>query len=61
MPRRQRIVFGVWVGLAELLVGAVLATWPDIGPVIERARQWIGDWWRTGVVPSTAPAGPPPA
>lgn len=61
VPRRQRIVFGVWVGLAVLLVGAVLATRPDIGPVIERARPWIGDWWRTGAVPGTVPTGPPPA
>ncbi|MFY9294033.1 MAG: hypothetical protein WAP03_25565 [Methylorubrum rhodinum] len=61
VPRRQLIVFGVWVGLAVPLVGAVLATRPDIGPVIERARPWIGDWWRTGAVPGTAPTGPPPA
>ena len=61
VPRRQRIMFGVWVGLAVLLVGAVLATRPANGPLIERARPWIGEFWRTGAMPGAVPAGPPPA
>ncbi len=23
----------------------------DIGPAIERTRPYIGDWWRTGMLP----------
>jgi hypothetical protein len=61
VPRRQRIVFGVWGGLAVLLVGAVLATRPDVGPIIKRAWPWIGDFWRSGAMPGAVPAGPPPA
>ncbi|WP_232631553.1 hypothetical protein [Methylobacterium sp. Leaf118] len=44
VPRRSRIALGLCVGGAVLVVGAVVATRPDIGPTIERARPWIGDW-----------------
>lgn len=61
VPRRSRIALGVGVGAAVLIVGAVVATRPDIGPAVERARPWIGDWWKTGFVPGGVPTGPPPA
>ena len=61
VPRRSRIALGVGVGVAVLLVGTVVATRPDIGPTIERARPWIGDWWHTGYLPGSVPTGPPPA
>ena len=61
VPRRSRIALGIGVGVAVLLVGAVVATRPDIGPTIERARPWIGDWWHTGFIPGSVPTGPPPA
>ncbi len=61
VPRRSRIALGVGVGVAVLIVGAVVATRPDIGPAVERARPWISDWWRTGAVPGAVPTGPPPA
>lgn len=48
VPRRSRIALGLGVGVAVLLVGAVVATRPDIAPAIERTRPYIGDWWRTG-------------
>lgn len=48
--RRSRIALGLGVGAAVLVVGAILTTRPDIGPAIERARPWIGDWWRTGEI-----------
>lgn len=48
VPRRSRIALGICVGAAVLMVGAVVATRPDIGPAIERTRPYIGDWWRTG-------------
>ena len=55
VPHRSRVALGVGVGLAVVVVGAILATRPDIGPVIERARPWIGDWWRTGEIPGAPP------
>lgn len=51
VPRRSRIALGICVGAAVLVVGAVVATRPDIGPAIERTRPYIGDWWRTGALP----------
>ncbi len=56
VPRRSRIALGLGVGAAVLVVGAILATRPDIGPAIERTRPWIGDWWRTGELWSGGPA-----
>lgn len=56
VPRRSRIALGLCVGAAVLLVGAILATRPDIGPAIERTRPWIGDWWKTGEIWSGGPA-----
>lgn len=44
MPRRSRVALGIGVGAAVLVVGAIIATRPDIGPAIERTRPWIGDW-----------------
>jgi hypothetical protein len=55
VPRRSRVTLGIAVGAAVILVGAVLATRPDIAPAIERARPWIGDWWRTGRLFGTEP------
>jgi hypothetical protein len=51
VPRRSRIALRVCVGAAVLMVGAIVATRPDIGPAIERTRPYIGDWWRTGALP----------
>lgn len=48
MPHSSRIILGVRVGATVLMVGAVVATRPDIGPAIERTRPNISDWWRTG-------------
>lgn len=57
VPRRSQVALGIGVGMAVILVGAILATRPDIAPVIERTRPWIGDWWKTGAAPG-APPGP---
>ncbi|GEL44188.1 hypothetical protein MEX01_47790 [Methylorubrum extorquens] len=56
VPRRSRIALGICVGAAVLMVGAIVATRPDIGPAIERTRPYIGDWWRTGEIPYAGPA-----
>ncbi|QDI81058.1 hypothetical protein E8E01_11735 [Methylorubrum populi] len=56
VPRRSRVALGIGVGAAVLVVGAIIATRPDIGPAIERTRPWIGDWWRTGEIWSSGPA-----
>ncbi|CAO4133400.1 hypothetical protein OFEAOIEE_LOCUS1127 [Methylorubrum extorquens] len=56
VPRRSRIALGICVGAAVLVVGAVVATRPDIGPAIERTRPYIGDWWRTGELPFGGPS-----
>ena len=61
VPRRSQVTLGLATGLAVIVVGGVIATRPDIAPVIERARPYIGDWWKTGFVPGGIPAGPPPA
>lgn len=57
VPRRNRLALGAGVGLAVLVVMALLITRPDIKPVIERTRPYIGDWFRTGEMP----VGDPPA
>jgi len=57
VPRRNRLALGAGVGLAVLVVMALLITRPDIKPVIERTRPYIGDWFRTGEMPG----GDPPA
>lgn len=56
VPRRSRIALGICVGAAVLMVGAIVATRPDIGPAIERTRPYIGDWWRTGELGLGGPA-----
>ncbi|WP_232629176.1 hypothetical protein [Methylobacterium sp. Leaf118] len=56
VPRRSRVALGLGVGCAVIMVGAIIATRPDVAPVIERARPWIGDWFKTGSL-----GGPPPA
>lgn len=61
VPRRSQVALGISVGLAVILLGAILATRPDVGPIIERARPWIGDGWRTGELPGAVPTGSPPA
>ena len=56
-PRRSRHRWPVRFAV-ELLVLALLWSRPDIGPLIERARPYIGDFWQSGarVVPGAAPA-----
>lgn len=58
VPRRNRIALGIGVGLAVLTVMALLITRPDIKPLIERARPFIGDWWKTGELPGGRPYPP---
>lgn len=48
VPRRNRIALGSCVGVAVCLVAAILATRPDIGPMLDRVRPYISDWWATG-------------
>ncbi|WP_430914063.1 hypothetical protein [Methylobacterium sp. sgz302541] len=57
IPPRNRIAFGVMVGIAALAFGVLVATRPDIRPLIERTRPFIGDWFRTGdaLVPGAYP------
>lgn len=43
MLRRSRIALGICVGATVLMVGAVVATRPDIGPAIEWTWPYIGD------------------
>lgn len=52
VPRRNRIALGIGVGLATLAVGGVLLSRPDVAPVLDRLRPYIGDFWRTGEVRS---------
>ncbi|MCJ2006661.1 hypothetical protein [Methylobacterium sp. J-092] len=42
VPRRNRIELGIGVGIATLVVGLLLVTRPDIRPLIERTRSYIG-------------------
>lgn len=55
VPRRNRIALGVGVGIAALAVAALMAARPDIRPLIERTRPFIGDWFQTGMMPPGAP------
>lgn len=50
VPRRNRIALGVGVGLATITVAFLLVTRPDIGPLLERTRPYIGDFWSTGAM-----------
>jgi hypothetical protein len=58
VPRRNRIALGIGIGLAVFAVAVLMATRPDIRPIIDRARPYIGDWFSTGylVVPGAPPA-----
>ncbi|WP_162560935.1 hypothetical protein [Methylobacterium durans] len=60
MPRKNRIAMGVGLGLAILGVLTLVATKPEVRPYLERARPYIGDWWRTGEIPA-APPNPHPS
>lgn len=48
VPRKNRMAMGVGLGGAVLLALALLWSRPDIGPLIERARPYIGDFWGQG-------------
>lgn len=50
VPRRNRMALGFGVGIATIMVAVLLVTRPDIGPLLERTRPWIGDWWSTGAL-----------
>lgn len=56
VPRRNRVALGSGIGVATIFVALLLITRPDIGPLLERARPWISDWWTTGslLAPSTS-------
>lgn len=61
VPRRNFYALAISSGIAVLIVGLIIVNKPDIGPLMERIRPYIGDWWRTGFVPGGVPAAPPPA
>lgn len=46
--RKNRLAMGLGLGGAVLLILGLLWTRPDIGPLLERTRPYIGDFWSTG-------------
>lgn len=48
VPRKNRIAMGLGLGGAVLVMLVLLWQRPDIGPIIERTRPYISDWWSTG-------------
>ncbi|NEU14705.1 hypothetical protein G3T14_21740 [Methylobacterium sp. BTF04] len=58
VPRRNRYALALALALGVLALGVLLTTRPDIKPIIDRARPYIGDFFRTGDVETH---GPPPA
>lgn len=50
VPRRNRFTLGAGVAVAILIVGAVTASKPNIGPQLDLLRPWIGDWWGTTLI-----------
>lgn len=50
IPRKNRIVLGICVGIATCCVVALLVTRPDIAPMLDKARPWLGDFWHTGAL-----------
>jgi len=50
VPRRNRIALGLGVGVATITLALLLISRPDIAPLLERARPWIGDFWLTGAL-----------
>lgn len=61
VPRKNLYALAIGSGFAVLMVGIFIVSKPDVGPFMERARPYIGDFWKTGFVPGGVPAGPPPA
>ncbi|WP_419952369.1 hypothetical protein [Methylobacterium sp.] len=57
VPRKNRIAMGLGLGGAVLLVLALLWSRPDIGPLLERTRPYISDFFQTGSteVPGASP------
>lgn len=45
VPRRNRLAMGLGLGGAVLIVLVLLWQRPDMGPLIERTRPYIGDFW----------------
>lgn len=58
VPRRNRIAMGIGLGGAVLLVLVLLWSRPDIGPLLDRTRPYIGDFFHTGAAlsPKSGPA-----
>lgn len=48
VPRRNRLAMGLGLGGAVLIVLVLLWQRPDMGPLIERTRPYIGDFWNAG-------------
>ncbi|UMY16681.1 hypothetical protein MMB17_18640 [Methylobacterium organophilum] len=57
VPRRNQYALAIGFGCAVLMVGALVASKPDVQPWLERTRPYIGDWWKTSFL---SPAGAPP-
>ncbi|WP_147027136.1 hypothetical protein [Methylobacterium oxalidis] len=55
VPRRNQYALAIGFGAAVLITGFMIASKPDLQPYLERTRPYIGDWFRTGEIPS----GPP--
>lgn len=45
VPRKNRVAMGMAFGVSLAIVTGLFATRPNIGPMIERARPYIGDFW----------------
>jgi len=45
VPRKNRLAMGLGLGGAVLIVLVLLWQRPDMGPLIERTRPYIGDFW----------------
>lgn len=48
IPPRDRTALAIGVAIAVLLIGTLVATRPDIRPIMERLRPAIDDWFHTG-------------
>ena len=47
VPQRNRIAAGVSLGVAAVVALFLLIARPDIGPIVERARPYLADWFGT--------------
>lgn len=48
VPQRNRVAAGVSLGAAAIVALFLLIARPDIGPIVERGKPYLADWFGSG-------------